>query len=46
MRNRNISEKYIREMRILKPEYEGYRKHRFGYFQDYIFIPFIDDRDN
>lgn len=46
MRGRNIPEHYIKEMRLLKPEYFDFNKFRYAYFREYIMMPFIDLEDN
>lgn len=45
MRSRHIPDAYIQEMMVMKPEYFDFKKFRFAYFRDYIFIPYIDGRD-
>lgn len=46
MRSRNIPEKYVTEMRILRNEFHDFKKFRYAYFRDYAMIPFIDPQDN
>jgi len=41
--SRNIPEKYVKEMLLLRPEFHDHKKFRFSYFRDYIMVPFIDD---
>jgi hypothetical protein len=46
MRDRFVPEKYIQKMRVLKSEFYSMQKFRYAYFRDFVFIPFIDNRDN
>jgi hypothetical protein len=46
MRGRSIPEYYIREMKLLKPQFHDFATFRYAYFRDYIIVPFLDLEDN
>ena len=45
MKNRNVPEEYIKDMRVLRPEY-CVREYKYNYYSRYIMVPFIDMRDD